>query len=237
MQISFQRWLYRFLVLGFVFGLYYGVQRLAMLEILPSLIHFPSTLSKNFLFIFQHHFWQFTVGMLVIIVASRGHLWSYGINAMNRPLGFSLLLQWCITTSLFIVVLYYQYGIPYKTEIFTTGNTIIMFITQFVSGPVADQIFFYGMMQTLIGKFWDEPIVISRFRISPAILFSTTLFAFGQVNIPFYTYNTILMYGIFILLGGFCGYVYEKTRSLLVPMFAESFILGIPLLVKMILGI
>lgn len=85
--------------LASVFICYVLIEWASSAHLLTRMVPHPTSLSMSLARLFEHHLWQFGVGMLVITVLSRGHLWSYGINSSDIRLSMSILLKFYMVAS------------------------------------------------------------------------------------------------------------------------------------------
>ena len=183
---------------------------------------------------FERHFWQFLFAFITIVVLSRGHLWSYGINSQNLKTS----MQWLVWLYLFSIVTTFTalaFGIkilPVEAYHIPQGGkeTVISTLVYWMSSPVANQVLFFSFGQTMLMKHWGETIKIGGLPV--AIFFSALLFALLATSSSFdFGVYTILST---FLLGLYCGIVYWKTNSVITPMLAHAFYFGFPLFIQMV---
>jgi membrane protease YdiL (CAAX protease family) len=188
--------------------------------------------------LFEHHLWQFGVGMLVITVLSRGHLWSYGINSSDIRLSMSILLKFYMVASAIVAVvvvapMVFSGMMPEYLVNASRVDMIAWILFQWMAAAVADNILYFGLFQTLLLKYWQEKISVKPFEVPVAILMTTVLFAAGRTNVPVYG-NHLIEYLFALAIGAYSGLVYFRTRSLLTPMLSQAFFYGLPFVVRFV---
>jgi len=100
-------------------------------------------------------------------------------------------------------------------------------VIRWLSSPVADQILFFGLFQTVLAKYWTAEAPVGALRL-PGVAFITALiFALGRVELAQYA-TPLAGYAAGYGIGLFSGIVYHRTRSLLTPMLAQAFFFGLP---------
>jgi membrane protease YdiL (CAAX protease family) len=226
----------KIIVLGGIIALYWSMQQVATQQILTRFINLPVEFSVSLTAMFEHHVWQFVIGMVAIAVLSRGNLWCYGINSMNVNTSLGILLRFYCLASIFIfaaVVVPLLQGnyLPLSIRHSNSQTMLLWILFQWMATPVADEIFFHGVIQTVMLKYWPEELAIGSLKIPVAIVFSTIAFTFGRVNVPMYGSET-MEYLLAMVIGFFGGWVYYKTRSLLTPMLAQAFFYGMPFAIR-----
>lgn len=183
---------------------------------------------------FERHFWQFVFGFTAIVMLSRGHLWSFGINSKNLKQSMKWLawLYVAMASVTFLLRMMDVDMLPVTKEKFPSdiGSTILMLLMYWMSSPVANQILFFGMAQTLLMKQFSENGKIAGVPLAvyvAAVLFSLfgtdSSFAIGN-----FSYLTTFAVGMF------CGIVFWKTGSLITPMLGHAFVFGFPLVVELL---
>ncbi|HTR80897.1 MAG TPA: CPBP family intramembrane glutamic endopeptidase [Bacteroidota bacterium] len=219
-----------------VFVCFALIEWVASLHLLSKTLPLPPSLAPGLTGLFEHHVWQFAIGMFAITVLSRGHLWSYGINSSTIRLSMAILVRFYGVALVIIVALV---GIP----LFETGNLPVYLkhlsradmvgwiVFQWMVAAVADEILFHGLFQTLLAKYWPEKIVFRSFEIPIVVLFTTAAFAAGRTNVPVYG-GDVLEYAFALAIGLYGGLVYYRTRSLLTPMLSQAFFYGLPFVVR-----
>jgi type IV secretory pathway VirB2 component (pilin) len=195
---------------------------------------FPATISASLARTFEHHFWQFVLGFTAIGYLSRGHLWSYGINSNNlkssmRWLGLLYIVTIVVT---FVDRLFGTSFIPMNDAVVPTDgpDTVFVILIYWMSSPVAHQILFFGLVQTVLAKkvFTGNGTA----SMSVVIIIASGIFAwtgtvgFGSVSAD----ERIFLF----VLGVFSGTVYWKTGSLITPMLGHAFIFGFPVVIEII---
>jgi membrane protease YdiL (CAAX protease family) len=188
--------------------------------------------------LFEHHLWQFGVGMLVITVLSRGHLWSYGINSSDIRLSMSILLKFYVAASILVAVvivvpMVFTGTMPEYLAHTSRVDKIAWILFQWMAAAVADNILYFGLFQTLLLKYWPEKISAKPFEVPVAILMTTVLFAVGRTNVPIYG-GHLLEYLLALAIGAYSGLVYFRTRSLLTPMLSQAFFYGLPFVARFV---
>ncbi|MFA5832705.1 MAG: CPBP family intramembrane glutamic endopeptidase [Bacteroidota bacterium] len=183
---------------------------------------------------FEQHFWQYLFAFITVVVLSRGHLWSYGVNSQNLKTSM-VWLVWLYGFSILATLVAIGFGIeilPVDPSHVPHGGkeTVMAILVYWMSSPVANQILFFGFAQTILMKHWGDSTHIGRIPIY--IYFSALLFAVGATSSQFDLglYSAIPTFA----LGIFCGIVYWKTNSLITPMLAHAFYFGFPLFIHMI---
>lgn len=183
---------------------------------------------------FEQHFWQYLFAFIAVVVLSRGHLWSYGINSQNLKTSM-VWLAWLygatiITT--FALILLGKEILPVAASNIPTGDkeTIITMLVFWMSSPVANQILFFGFGQTILMKQWGDSLKIVGIPI--VVIFSALIFTYAVTSSRFYAgeYSIIFTF----VLGLFCGLVYWKTNSLITPMLGHAFYFGFPLFIHIL---
>jgi membrane protease YdiL (CAAX protease family) len=215
---------------------YSFTQWIAGRHTLLSQLHWVSNLYPQLGFLFDQHLWEFIIGMFAILILSRGHLWSYGINSMNIRSSMKILVRFYAIAFIFIIVSFaisfFPGGKPplyFKT--LNLANFVGWMVFEWLATAVADEIFFHGLFQTVLLKYWKDEFVLWKLKIPVAVLFSTIIFASGRTNVPLFG-GSDLEYILALLIGLYTGLVYYKTRSLLTPMLSQAFFYGMPFAVR-----
>lgn len=224
--------------LASVFICYALIEWASSAHLLTRMVPHPPSLSKPLAWLFEHHLWQFGVGMLVITVLSRGHLWSYGINSSDIRLSMSILLKFYVVASVIVAVvivvpMVISGTIPEYLADTSRVDVLAWILFQWMAAAVADNILYFGLFQTLLLKYWQEKISVKPFEVPVAILITTVLFAAGRTNVPIYG-NHLLEYLLALAIGAYSGLVYFRTRSLLTPMLSQAFFYGLPFVVRFV---
>lgn len=193
---------------------------------------FPAMLSTALTRSFEQHFWQFVLGFTAIGYLSRGHLWSYGINSNNLKSSMRWLVGLYIVT---IIVTYVDrsFGtsfIPMPGSNLPTNDhdMILVIIIYWMSSPVAHQILFFGLVQTVLAK--KVLVGNGTVAMSAVIIVASGMFAwFGSIGFGSVSIEERLF--LFVL-GIFSGTVYWRTGSLITPMLGHAFIFGFPVVIE-----
>ncbi|MGA7161971.1 MAG: CPBP family intramembrane glutamic endopeptidase [Bacteroidota bacterium] len=212
------------------------IEWVASFHILASLLPLPSSLSIPLAWLFEHHIWQFVIGMTAITILSRGHLWSYGINSSDIRISMSVLLKFyavalIVMIGLVVMPMIISGSVPEYFRRMGKVNMIGWILFQWMATAVADEILFHGLFQTLLLKYWREKVTIGSFDFPVAILFTSVVFAAGRTNVPVYG-GQIVEYILALLMGLYGGIVYYRTRSLLTPMLSQAFFYGLPFVIR-----
>ncbi|MDP1676503.1 MAG: CPBP family intramembrane metalloprotease [Bacteroidota bacterium] len=192
---------------------------------------FFSLQNSFFVLQFEQHFWQYLFSFLAVVVLSRGHLWSYGINSQNLKRSM-VWLVWLYGVIIMATLIFGESFLPVHSSNLPVGTreTFVSFLTYWMSSPVANQILFFSFGQTVLMKQWGDSFSIKGFPV--VILFSSILFAFGATSSQFQLgeYSIIPTF----ILGLFSGVVYWKTNSLITPMLGHAFYFGFPLFIHIL---
>lgn len=183
---------------------------------------------------FERHFWQFVFGFTAIVMLSRGHLWSFGINSKNLKQSMKWLV-WLYVAMVSVTFLSRMMDVdllPIKKEQLPSGigGTMLILLMYWMSSPVANQILFFGVGQTLLmkqfgdnGKVAGVPLTVYIAAILFSIFGTDSSFAVGNLS----SLTTFVV-------GLFCGIVYWKTGSLITPMLGHAFVFGFPLVIELL---
>lgn len=193
-----------------------------------SLTHSP------FFLLFEMHFWQYAFAFLAVIILSRGHLWSYGINSQNLKVSMQW-LAWLYSLTLLITVGAVMLEIPLLpagAAAFTGGTkeTIIASLVYWMSSPVANQILFFSFAQTVLIKQWGEGFRVGGYPV--AVLIAAMLFALFATTSSFGE-DPAMFLPMFVF-GLYCGIVYWRTNSLIAPMLGHAFFFGFPFFIHLL---
>jgi hypothetical protein len=196
---------------------------------------FPSLHFSSFVKLFEHHFWQFVFSIIVIVILSRGHLWSYGINSKNLKLSMKY-LGWIYLTTIVLTGILFITGIrfsPVPPGMLPLGikNSLTAMLVYWMSAPVANTILFFGFGQTVISKRFSTLGISDPFQISvivPSVLFvlysSATQFSGMEIISQLCALCIAMVSGI----------IYKRTDSLFAPMLGQAFFFGFPLFVEIV---
>jgi hypothetical protein len=222
--------------LASVFICYALIEWASSAHLLTRMVPHPPSLSMSLAF--EHHLWQFGVGMLVITVLSRGHLWSYGINSSDIRLSMSILLKFYVVAGVFVAVvivvpMVFSGTMPENFAHTSRVDMLAWILFQWMAAAVADNILYFGLFQTLLLKYWQEKISVKPFEVPVAILMTTVLFAAGRTNVLIYG-NHLIEYLLALAIGAYSGLVFFRTRSLLTPMLSQAFFYGLPFVVRFV---
>jgi membrane protease YdiL (CAAX protease family) len=221
-----------------VIGCFALVEWIASFHFLVRILPLPSSLSLGLAWHFEHQVWQFGIAMLAITILSRGHLWSYGINSSEIRLSMAILLKFYAAGMVLIVGLIVLPLLlsgtlpPYFTQMSRT-DMVVWILFQWMAAAIGDEIFFHGLCQTLLLKYWRGKFVVKSFEVPFVVLLTSVAFAIGRSNVLVYG-NHWLEYLLALLIGLYGGLVYYRTRSLLTPMLSQAFFYGFPFVVRFI---
>jgi hypothetical protein len=218
----------RFLSIVGVSVFCYGVIRFS------SITFFTNAVSLNgsyFFPQFEQHFWQYLFSFFAVIILSRGHLWSYGINSQNLKSSM-IWLVWLYGLIILATLIFGEEILPVRASNIPSGTseTFIALLTYWMSSPVANQILFFAFAQTILMKQWGDSIKIGTIPV--VIFFTALLFALGATTSQF-QFGEYSIIGTFML-GMFSGIVYWKTNSLITPMLGHAFYFGFPLFIHLL---
>ncbi|MCK9407753.1 MAG: CPBP family intramembrane glutamic endopeptidase [Bacteriovoracaceae bacterium] len=183
---------------------------------------------------FERHFWQYSIAFIAVVILSRGHLWSYGINSQNLKIS----MVWLVWMYGFTVVMTMS-GIAIGKEMLPAGaaalvpgtsESVIASMVYWMSSPVANQILFFGFVQTVLMKQWGDSFSLLGFPLS--LVVASIFFAVGATSSHF-SADPAFLIPTFIL-GLFCGVVYWKTKSLITPMLGHAFFFGFPVFIHLL---
>jgi membrane protease YdiL (CAAX protease family) len=224
--------------LASVFICYALIEWVSSAHLLTRMVPHPPSLSISLAWLFEHHLWQFGIGMLVITVLSRGHLWSYGINSSDIRLSMSILLKFYMVASIFVAVVIvapmaFSGTMPEYLAHPSRADMLAWILFQWMAAAVADNILYFGLFQTILLKYWQGKISIKPFEVPVAILMTTVLFAAGRTNVSIYG-NHLIEFLLALAIGAYSGLVYFRTRSLLTPMLSQAFFYGLPFVARFI---
>ena len=211
-----------------------AIEWISSLRLLRGLI--PIALSPLLASLFEHQVWQFGIGMLIITILSRGHLWSYGINSSSVRASMVALLRFygvaAILMIALVVVPMFAYGsMPFYFERMPRRDMIGWILFQWMAAAVGNEVFFHGLCQTLLLKYWREKFVLWRVEVPFVVILTSVAFAAGRSNVSIYG-DYGVEYLLAFLLGLFGGIVYFRTRSLLTPMLSQAFFYGLPFVLR-----
>lgn len=181
---------------------------------------------------FERHFWQFSIAIIAVVLMSRGHLWSYGINSQNLKTSMQWLMGlYAVTITATMIEL--GIGIRFLPEPEsnipqTFSGMFAASLVYWMSSPVANQILFFSFGQTVLMKQWGESLLVGKLPVY--IVLSSIVFAFGattsQYSIGEYSFLVTFFLGLY------SGIVYWKTNSLITPMLGHAFFFGFPLFIR-----
>jgi hypothetical protein len=236
MKEQFTQIAWQVLALAGVAAFYYCLRHYGNIELLRNVPLIAATFSPVLVAVFEQHVWQFLFAMAALTVVSRGNLWSCGINSMNIRQSLAILLGFYAAAIVVLAVLASSsLLLAHNYEFYRISDRLLVMTIQWLSSPVADQILFFGLFQTVLAKFWTAHTPVGSMEI-PSVIFITALaFALGRSGLPHYT-TTLTEYGAGFGIGIFSGYMYHRTRSLLTPMLAQAFFFGMPDAVNIILA-
>ncbi len=232
------RYLPRTLALAGIVLFYWLMQTIAARHDLLLRLHIPATVSVRLAGLLEHHLWEFSLGMIAVVLLSRGHLWSYGINSMNIRLSLRYLVRFYVV-ALFVIAggvvipLLLHTPLPPYLGRTTTAESAGWLLFAWLAVPVADETVFHGLVQTVLVKFWPEEVRIGSWSVPVAIFFSTAVFVTGRTSVSIYG-NATVEYALAAGIGLFGGWVYYRTRSLLAPMLAQAFLYGMPFAIRLL---
>ncbi len=207
-------------------------------RLLASLLALHLAVSPTLVRLLEHAVWQFGVGMLAITLLSRGHLWSYGINSSDIRLSMAILLKF-YGVAVGIVILGVVLPLTFSQEIpeYLRGLSRIdmagWIIFEWMAAAVADEIFFHGLLQTVLLKFWRKEFVIGQYKIPAVVIVAAIAFAAGRSNVAVYG-NNVVDFILALGIGVYGGLVYHRTRSLLTPMLSQAFFYGLPFVIRFV---
>ena len=221
----------KFLSLIGVAAFCYGVIRFSSINLFSRILSFE----HSFYFLqFEQHFWQYLFTFVAVVVLSRGHLWSYGINSQNLKTSM-VWLAWLYAVTIIGTFAAEAFGkeiLPVASFTIPSGmkETIAAMLAYWMSSPVANQILFFGFGQTILIKQWGDSLKIAGIPI--VIIFSAIFFTFGATSSQFFVGEYTLAFTF--ALGMFSGLVYWKTNSLITPMLGHAFYFGFPLFIHIL---
>lgn len=187
----------------------------------------PLPVPPSLAFRFEHHAWMFAAGILGILFVSRGHLWSFGINSKNLAVS----MRW--TAGAYIAAAGLASAVAVMDPPLRAGweaaadsgaSAFVSMLILWMSSPVAHQILFFGLFQTMLAK----RIGYER-RIGPvpaAVVIPVLLFSLWPPDAPF-----VLPGGdtaVALLIGSFSSAAYWRSGSLIAPMLGHAVLLGLP---------
>ena len=212
------------------------IEWVSSFHILTGLLPLPSSLSTPLAWLFEHHVWEFAIGMTAITILSRGHLWSYGINSSEIRFSMSVLLKFyaaalIVMIGLVVTPLIISGILPEYFRRMGKVDMIGWILFQWMATAVADEILFHGLFQTLLLKYWRQKFMLGSFEFPVVILFTSVAFAAGRTNVPVYG-GYLVEYILALLMGLYGGIVYYRTRSLLTPMLSQAFFYGLPFVIR-----
>jgi hypothetical protein len=186
-----------------------------------------------FFLLFEQHFWQYSIAFIAVVVLSRGHLWSYGINSQNLKVSM-VWLTWLYGFTMLATAAAAVMGrelVPAEAAGVTVGTSgsIIASLVYWMSSPVANQILFFSFAQSVLMKQWGDSFRVSGIPL-PVIIVAL-FFAAGATSSRF---EGEMMFIPTLVLGLFCGTVYWKTNSLITPMLGHAFFFGFPFFIHLL---
>ena len=195
---------------------------------------FPSLKSSQLFPQFEQHFWQFLFAFLAIGLLSRGHLWSYGITSKNLKASMYW-LGLLYAAILLLTAIFWLVGSPLSPLLADFSQhplrkAILAMLTYWLSSPVANQLLFFGLAQTVLMKQWGDEVKL--FGLPIPVIVSVILFILWSSSTSFIIGPSSILFTL--LLGMFCGIVYWKTGSLIAPMLGHAFYFGLPLIVQIL---
>jgi hypothetical protein len=226
----------RILSFSGVIVVYWAIQQVSSYGYLTHAIMVHPSLSSVALLLFEQKIWEFLIGMTVIAVMSRGHLWSYGINSMDVRFSMRMLVRFYAVATVFIigmVIIPLMRGtaLPAIYAHLSLPMMGIWLLMQWMASPIADSVLFFGVFQTILSKYWSEVIEFKQFKLPVGGVYAAMAFVVGRIRIPIFGSDT-LEFAIAAVAGLFCAWVYARTRSLLTPMLALAFLYGLPFIIR-----
>lgn len=197
---------------------------------------FPQGIENRWTSLFEKDAWQFVLAFMVIIILSRGHLWSYGIRSDNLKRSMIFLAGMYGVTILFYVTARAVH-LPLTAEGISIHmndrNSVLIFLIQWMSSPVADQILFFSLVQSVLMKNNVSHASVFGIHLHFDVLIAALLFALLHAGIPL-TEIPELNFIAACVVGIFSGYVYKNTTSVLTPMLGQAFFYGFPFFMKLL---
>lgn len=215
---------------------YYCLRVYGDIHLLHTIPGQAEIFSSVMIVVFERHLWQFLFSITALTVFSRGNLWSCGINSMNIRESLNILLRfYAVALCVLACMTLLSVMLPTSTQTGHVADKLLLMVIHWLSSPVADQILFFGVFQTVLAKFWTARATTTFFELPSVVFITAVAFAFGRVGLPHYTALWV-EHAIGFGVGMFSGIVYYRTRSLLTPMLAQAFIFGLPDAVHIILS-
>jgi membrane protease YdiL (CAAX protease family) len=219
-----------------VAALYWIVQQVSQKGYLTHALSLPPSVSTSVMMLFECKVWEFLIGMVAIAVLSRGHLWSYGINSMEVRFSMRVLVRFylvalLLTAVMVLLPLLRGEQLPAIYTHLTSATIGLWLLLQWMATPIADAIFFFGVFQTVLNKYWTDVFEIKSFKMSTGGIYAAMSFVVGRIQVPIFGGDTV-EYIIAACTGLFCAWVYDRTRSLLTPMLAIAFLYGLPFIIR-----
>jgi membrane protease YdiL (CAAX protease family) len=207
---------------------YYCLRRFGDISLLRTVPFLAGSFNSILLGVFERHVWQFIFSVAALTIISRGNLWSCGINSMNVRHSLAILLGfYAAAICVLAAMASYSLLLPHNFQYYHLPDKLLVMVIHWLSSPVADQILFFGLFQTMLAKFWNAQTPAGSVEIPTVIFITALMFALGRLGLPHYTSMTVEYIAGFGV-GIFSGFMYYKTRSLLTPMLAQAFFFGLP---------
>ena len=226
----------RILSLTGVIFVYWAIQQVSSYGYLTHAVALHPSFSSAAFLLLEQKIWEFLVGMTVIAVMSRGHLWSFGINSMDVRFSMRMLVRFYAAATVFVIgmvliPLMRGAAMPAIYAHISISTMGVWLLVQWMASPIADSVLFFGVFQTILSKYWTEIIEFKQFRLPVGGVYAAMAFVVGRVRIPVFG-SDMLEYAIAGVAGLFCAWMYNRTHSLLTPMLALAFLYGLPFIIR-----
>jgi len=198
---------------------------------------FPTlALDHSWILLFIYTTVQMCSAIFIIKIVLRGKLKNYGFRTDKLHESFRSVLRAIVFLAPILIISWYTAYVanirPFLEISLTAPNVIGMLCLRWIYIGLAEEIYFRGLLQTLLGTMWDNGSIPKSILIASAVsgLLHLSLYPIpmgAKVNLleSFYSFG----------LGILFGYIYWKTKSLLGSILIHNIVEGTLLTGNMVL--
>ncbi|HWR83279.1 MAG TPA: CPBP family intramembrane glutamic endopeptidase [Candidatus Deferrimicrobium sp.] len=177
-----------------------------------------------------HHFGQMILSLLVIALLLKGHLKDYGLNVMNWSISRKYILWFFLIYGAITLLNFLPNFLQRRPESvgfsLTSSNILGWLSFQGLMSGTSEEIFFRGLLQTLLSKAWTGSVKIWKSLVPSAGLIAAVIFTFAHMEFafdPFAVNYSVSQLVVAFILGILYSVAYDRTKSLIAPILMHNY--------------
>ncbi len=208
--------------------IYFGIQGIALLFRITPRFFSPEQLRQHgWIGLYEHHFWQMVLALILIWLYSGGKFSEWGLNFRNAKVSWRIFFWFVLVYS---GIIFFMNVLPpllhREPPTFdyplTRANIVGWLSFEFIFVGISEEILFRGLIHTYLAKTWTQVWQIGKVAMPTAGIVTTFIFCLAHVDVLHFHIDWLQQLWAFGF-GLYYSAAYHRTGSLLNPILAHNY--------------